>query len=644
MLNNAAPSMPRNDGHRHWQRGVALLGERKWPAAAQAFGRATRACPRDTLYWVNLAHAERHAGELARALAAAGRALQIDAGHALALRVLGDCLLQMHRHEEAVAAFETLDAAGAHDADSLVHHASALQSLLRHDAAAKLALRALQLDPASLSAYAVLADACRDQGLKREAVECLRTVLALDKDNVGALAHLQFEKRHLCDWSEREADLQTLRRVLSGAPVRETVVFSLLSAPIEPELLLVAARADAAVRTAGLRPLERVLPEARAGRARQRLGWLSYDFREHPVSQLLVEVLERIDRSRFDVLLYSAGPDDGSALRRRMQATATSFVDLHGLSDRKAAERIRADGVDLLVDLMGHTRGNRMAILGHRPAPLQAAYLGYPGSTGAECIDYLVGDPLVTPLELAHHYSEKLAQMPLTFQPNGRSRPLPQAMTRAQAGLPDDAFVLCAFNHTYKIGPEAFDAWCTALRELPRAVLWLKETNGQLRDNVQREAAARGIAPERIVWARTVAYADHFSRLALADVFVDTWPYNAHTTAADALWAGVPVVTKYENGFASRVAASALNAAGIGELAFGDADEYLRAIVALGRDDDLRAGYRDHLVRQRMALPLFDTARYTLELQQLFERMLARWHAGLPTDHLAADAVNRSHA
>ena len=366
---------------------------------------------------------------------------------------------------------------------------------------------------------------------------------------------------------------------------------------------------------------------------------LSYDFHEHPVAQLIVETIERIDRGRFEVVLYSTGRDDGSAIRGRLVAAADGFVDLRGLSDAQAAGRIRADAVDLLVDLQGHTRGHRSPILARRPAPVQVAWLGYPGTTGAPYIDYIVGDPLVTPLALAHLYSEKIAQMPLTFQPNGRWRPLPHAagtMTRAEAGLPEEGFVLCAFNHTYKILPEAFDAWCGVMREVPGSLLWLKETNGQLHEHVRREAEARGIAGERIVFAKAVSYADHFSRLALADVFVDTWPYNAHTTAADALWAGVPVVTLYGNAYASRVAASVLNAAGLGELAFDNVADYQLAVLALAREPALLAGYREHLATQRMALPLFDSARFTGEFEALLGRIWARWTAGEAPEHLPA--------
>ena len=642
---SATPPAGPPAGQFHWQQGLDLATARHWPEAARAFGRATRAAPDDLLYWLNLAHAQRQAGAHRRAVAAAHRALRFDAGNALALRVLGDSLLHMHRYAEAAAAFATLEAAGHEDADAMVQHASVLQSLHRHADAIGVLMRALTLNPALVRAHALLADSCRDRGMKREAVECMKTVLALQPGNVEAMSRLSFEKRHLLDWSDLDAEVQAIAAQIEATPAgrpRIMASFAMLSLPLAPAVHLRAARAESLALAAGTRPLPPVLPAQRQGR-KPRLGWLSFDFRDHPVSQLLLEVLERIDRSRFDVVLYSTGPDDGSAIRRRLQACADDFVDLRGLADEQAAKRVRADGIDVLVDLMGHTRGLRMGILARKPAPLQVGFLGYPASTGADFMDYIVGDPLVTPLALAAQFSEKLAQIPLCFQPNGRDRPLPgvdtPAMGRAEAGLPEDAFVMCAFNHTYKILPEAFDTWCAVLHDVPHAVLWLKETNPQLHDNVRRAAAERGIDPARVIFAPGLRYDAHFARLALADVFVDTWPYNAHTTASDALWAGVPVVTLHGNAFASRVAASVLNAAGLGELAFATVQDYRCAITALALDPVLLAGYRRHLSEQRLSLPLFDTARYTGELEALFGRMVQRWRAGLPADHLLAAAA-----
>ena len=637
----AAPPQGAAKGQRHFEAGSGYARQRRWADAARCFARASRVLPADALVWTNLANAERHMGALDRAEAAARQALALDAQHPLALQVLGETLARMHRYAESLELFARLENSGTLEPEALLQQASMLQALHRPAESVPVLLRALAVKPHLVRGHALLADACRDLGLKREAVECMKTVLALEPGNLEALSHLSFEKRHLCDWSDWDSDLQRIEAALDVmAPVRPRVAacFALLSLPLDPALQLHAARGESAVVSAlatPLPPLNNAQKQARSTR-RPRIGWVSYDFREHPVAQLIVELLEQIDRTQFELLLYSSGPDDGTPLRQRVVAAADGFTDIRGQSDRQAAQCVRDDGVDLLIDLTGHTRGNRLGLFAARPAPVQASFLGFPGSSGADFIDYLIGDPLVTPLDLASHYSEKLAQLPLTLQPNGRSRPLPQPMSRASAGLHDDAFVMCAFNHTYKILPEVLDAWCDLLRELPQAVLWLKQTNGQLHANVLRECAARGVAADRIVFAPIVSYEDHFSRMALADVFVDTWPYCAQTTAADALWAGLPVVTHYGNVYASRLAASVLNAAGLGELAFGDVGDYKRAIHALATTPGLVAGYKQHLNEQRLSLPLFDTARYTREFEALLSRMLGRWQAGQGPAHLPA--------
>jgi len=646
----AVPAAIAAKGQRHWHEGVSHAQKHDWVGAARAFRRAARAAPGDVLYWINLANACRHAGDHPGALAAAARALALDATQPLALRLQGEVLAALHRYAEAVAAFEKLEATGVREPDAMLQHGAMLQALRKPKESIDVLMQAAALEPAMMPLHAMMATAFRDMALQNEAIECLKTVLALDPGNLQALAHISYEKRHVCDWADLDADVARLAQVLATMPAglaRLSSAFSLLSLPLAPELQLAASRAEALAAMVGapeLPPLSAAEFTARTTDAarRPRIGMLSFDFHEHPVSQLIVEMIERMaaEGGRFEVTLYATGRDDGSAIRQRLIAAADAFIDLRGLSDAQAAERIRADGIDILVDLQGHTRGHRSAILARRPAPLQVAYLGYPASSGAPYIDYLVGDPLVTPLALSHLYTERLAQMPLTFQPNGGWRPVPEegpTATRAEAGLPEGAFVLCAFNHTYKILPEAFGTWCAVMREVPHAVLWLKETNGQLHDNVRREAAARGIAAERIVFARAVSYEQHFARLALADVFVDTWPYNAHTTAADALWAGVPVVTLYGNGFASRVAASVLNAAGIAELAFEHVDDYRTALVALATEPALLAGYREHLRTRRRELPLFDCARYTGEFEALLARMWQRWAAGQAPEHLRAE-------
>jgi predicted O-linked N-acetylglucosamine transferase (SPINDLY family) len=634
-------------GQHHWTEGMAFAAKRDWGNAANAFSLATQDNPGDALYWINLANAQRRAGDLALALASTDRALNIDPREPLALRLKGECQTYLHRYEDAVATFQKLEDAGVQEYDAMVLHAANLQSLRYHMLAIDKLMQAAAIKPQAVDAHALMATSFRDMMMVNEAIECLQTVLALAPGNLQAESHLSYERRHLCDWQGHEDHVQRLRDILATAPAglpRVATVFGMLSLPISADLLLTAARGEALAAAVGVTEMPPVDLKQRVAQRlnepqghRTRIGMVSFDFHEHPVSQLLVEVLEGLSRDDFELSLYSSGPDDKSGLRQRVINAADHFVDVRGMSDREAAQRIRDDGIDVLVDLSGHTRGHRLGIFAHRPAPVQTAFLGYAGTTGAPYIDYLIGDPYVTPIALAPHYSEKLAQMPLVFQPNGRWRPLPAPMARAEAGLPEDAFVMCAFNHTYKILPEAFEAWCAVMREVPKAVLWLKETNGQLHDNVRQHAERLGVSGDRIYFAQNVRYDQHFSRMALADVFVDTWPYNAHTTASDALWAGVPVVTVYGDSFASRVAASVLNAVGLAELAFQEVSDYRNAILALALEPELLANYRQHLTSQRMNLPLFDSSRYTREFEGLFKRMAQRWYDGLPCEHLMAD-------
>ncbi len=639
----AARADPDDDAEaaeRYWQQGRQLARDGLWPQAALAFGQATLALPEQANFWFNLANAQRHLHQYERALESARQGLAMAPADPLGLHLLGESLARLHRYVDAVRAFEALEATGSIDTSAMLQHAGMLQALRMPGPASEVLLRALMITPHLVRGHALLADSLRDMGLKQEAVECIKTVLELEPGNLEALAHMSFEKRHVGDWSGLDDDLAAIKRALPAvAPNRPRVAatFGLLSLPLSPEELLQAARGEALMLSHEVQQLPERQGLVETADEIIKLGFVSYDFREHPVSQLLVQTLEKIDRSRFELFLYSSGPDDGSALRQRVQAAADHFCDLRGMSDQLAAERIRADGVHLLVDLAGHTRGHRLGVFARRPAPVQASYLGFPASTGAAYIDYIVGDPFVTPLEHAAHFSEKLAQLPGCLQPNGRWRPLPAAMTRAEAGLPEDAFVMCAFNHTYKILPVAFDAWCTVLREVPRAVLWLKQTNQQLHANLLREAQARGVAPERVLFAPTVSYDGHFSRLALADLFVDTWPYNAHTTASDALWAGVPVLTLHDQSYASRVATSIVRAAGLGDLAFGRVDEYLLALRALAQSPELIQPYRQHLQQHRLALPLFDCDSHAAALQALFTRMVERWRAGQAPAHLAAE-------
>jgi hypothetical protein len=313
-----------------------------------------------------------------------------------------------------------------------------------------------------------------------------------------------------------------------------------------------------------------------------------------------------------------------------------SFIDAARLSDADLARRIRDDGIDILVDLKGFTRDGRLGVLARRPAPIQVTWLGFPGTCGADFVDYIIGDPVVTPLADQAVFSERIAQMPWSYQPNDRQRPLGEPLPRARCGLPAQAFVFCSFNASFKILPPVFERWCRLLRAVPGSVLWLLESNPQAMANLAREAAARGVDPARIVFAPFVPPEQHLPRLMAADLFLDTSPYNAHTTASDALWVGLPVVTCQGETFAARVAASLLRAAGCEELVTHRLDDYEALALALVRDPARLTALRMRLAGSRMTLPLFDSTGFSRDLEALYARMAERHRMGLAPAPLPA--------
>jgi predicted O-linked N-acetylglucosamine transferase (SPINDLY family) len=369
--------------------------------------------------------------------------------------------------------------------------------------------------------------------------------------------------------------------------------------------------------------------------ARLRVGFVSNDLQQHATAHLMAEVFEKLDPNRFDVTLYSHGADDGSSMRERLKRSNARFTDVSRVSDLDVARSIRSDGIEVLVDLKGHTKNNRMGIFAYRPAPVQVSFLGFPGTTGADYIDYFIGDAIVAPIDHADHYSEKLALLARCYQPNDRQRPRPMPCTREAAGLPPDALVLCGFNQPFKLSPEVFDVWCGILHQVPGSVLWLLEWNEYLPAQLRSEAEARGVDASRLVFAPRLDTQQHINRLALADLFIDTWPCNGHTTASDALWAGLPVVTYSGATFASRVATSLLNAVGLRDLATDTVADYQAKVLELARDPGRRQAVRDHLVQARDTSPLFDSAGFTADFGELLLGMADRWAQGHPPRHIA---------
>jgi len=625
-----------------WQAGQAHAKRGAWAEAERSFETAARQAPHDAVFALNHARALLALRRVDEAAQEAARAYNLDPRNPVNCAFTAHCLMEGKRFRDAARCLRSLpaDVDRGHDYHFTLGRALQLGRQPREAAAAYMDALACRITHANT--HYQLGVCLNELAMKEEASQCFQTALAMGvgEHELGVRALLAYFEREACHWDGAVEGLAQLQAALDALPAdasAPTAPFAHVTLLDDPADQLKAARSLARHLALQARPSPRRRSSWTPGGPRRlRLAYLSSDFHQHATCILMAEMLEQHDRERFEVTLYSHGKPDGSDMRARIERACEHFVDLRGQSDGDIAERIRTDGIDLLVDLKGYTRGHRVGVFAWRPAPVTATFLGFPGSTGADYIDYLIGDPVVTPIEHAAWYSEQIAQMPVCYQPNDRQRALRPPPPRAAEGLPEGAFVLAGFNQPYKISAEVFDVWAALLHALPDAVLWLMDWNSQSRENLANEAAARGIEPHRIVWAKRLKPADHMARMQLADLFIDTWPCNAHTTASDALWAGVPVVTFAGRTFASRVAASLVHAVGLPELACDGVEHYARTVVELAHDPERLARLRAALVDARDSSPLFDSQRFTRDIESLYLRMMDRHLRGEPPQALPA--------
>jgi predicted O-linked N-acetylglucosamine transferase (SPINDLY family) len=637
---NGAASARARRAHRRFLDGRALASREQWPPAAKAYEDAAGLAD-DAAYALAAAHAAIKAGQAARAVERLERLRAHQPGLTLAYTLESHAWLELGRHDRAAAVLESLPPEAPRDVLYLNSLAVALQRLGRHEAAVQVFLQVLALKIDDAVAHFRMGMSFKELGLKAEAAECVRTALALGlgSSELSARALLVFLEREACRWPEAAAELARLRAAVQATPEGRAVESGafvhavLVDDPAEQCKV-------AAMYARHLATGVAVLPRraARNHRCRLRIGYLSADFHRHATSQLMVQMLENHDRERVEVFLLSAGPDDGTPLRRRMQAASEHFVELQGRPLHEIATDIRAREIDILVDVKGATYGSIAQVMAWRAAPVQVNWLGFPGTSGAECIDYLIGDPLLTPLAHAPWFSEKIAQMPHCYQPNDAMRWRPPPSARADWGAPEGTVLLAAFHQSYKISEAVFDAWCRILHAVPNAVLWLLRWNANVQAALERAAEQRGIPAQRLVFVPLLGAEEHLTRLACGDLYLDAWPCNAHTTAGEALWVGLPPVTLVGAPFAQRVAASLMHTAGLDELVCTDVDAYVDAAVALARDPARRGALRAQLLAQRDTNPLFDGRRFARDIEALFGRMWSRALAGLPPEHLPAEA------
>lgn len=574
--------------------GLALDRAHRHAEAVQRFDAALALAPDAAAAWSNRGVALHQLGRVVEALASADRAIAIDAADAEAWSHRGLALHDLRRHDEALAAHEKATRLDPSLANAWANLGATFNALKRHDRALAAYDRALAIDP---RVWQVQGDR-------------LHTAMLL------------------CDWAGFD---ETTRRIFDGIAHGDAVVhpFTLLPTAASPALQKRNAERWVAENCARPAEAEEVAPYE--GHARIRLGYFSADFHQHATMDLMAELFERHDRSRFELFAFSFGPTAPDPMRARAIASFDRFIEVGTIGDLEVAALARSLELDIAVDLKGFTQDARPGIFAARAAPVQVNYLGYPGTMAAPWIDYIVADPVLIPDDARSHYSERIAFLPHCYQPNASWQPVaPTRLQRHDAGLPEDGFVFCSFNNSYKITPDVFAIWMRWLEQVPGSVLWLIEANAGAVANLRSEAVRRGVAAERIVFAERTHRDAHLSRHQLADLFVDTLHYGAHTTASDALRAGLPVLTCLGETFASRVAASLCRAVGLDELVSTSVAGYEATALALAADRERLGALRGRLAAALPQSPLFDAGRFALDLEQLYVAMHERQRAGLP--------------
>jgi protein O-GlcNAc transferase len=612
----------------HLNLGNALLKADRLAEAVDSYRRAIALDPDYGMAHANLAGALNDRGLYEAGLESSRRAIELIPDFLGAHVNCAVALLGLERFAEAEAPLRRSVELAPDKPEAHRDLGEVLALIGRFDEAEISFRRALAINPRFVPAHLGLGNVLKTRGKLSAAIACFECAVMLDPEHPDALGVWFRERQNICDWSGYRENEAKARQAIVVQP-SPGMLFTLLALASTPQEQCDCARrvgAKIAARESELRPR----PQPRPG-DRIRLGYLSADFRRHPVGFLIAEVIERHDRRHFEVFGYSSGADEPSEMRRRFSGAFDRFVDIDDMPQRVAARLVCGDGIDILVALTGYTAHGRSGILANRPAPIQVNYLGYPGTMGADFVDYIIVDRFLVPPNQQPFYTEKLVYLPNCYQPSDTRREIAKpAPSRAECGLPDAGFVFCSFNNSYKITPTFFDAWMRLLNAVPGSVLWLTQPNALVKDNLRREATSRGIAEERLVFAQPVPMPKYLARLGLADLFLDTLPYNAGATANDALWAGLPVLTYAGGTYVGRMAGSLLTAIGLPELITTSLEEYEALALRLATEPGRLVRLRQKLARNRSTMPLFDTARFTRDIEAAYTKMWETWKAGRP--------------
>ena len=584
----------------HLNRGNILLASARTDEARNAYQRALACDPHYAGAYFNLANLHSLAGEYEEAVRHYEAAIRIKPDFADAFVALGNALADLGSTAEAMTSYQRALAIKPNYAEVHFNLGLVAQKLNRHHDALQSYERALRIAP----------------------------------DCDWVYGNWLLAKMQLCDWSNLDSQITTLiagvkhnKKITASFPV--LALTDSLSVQRQAVLIWVNEKHP---------PIHSLGPIKKRRRSEKiRIGYYSADYHDHATACLAAGLFERHDRKKFEVVAFSYGPDKRDDMRKRLVAAFDRFVDVRTKSDSEVARLSRELEIDIALDLKGFTQDARAGILSFRAAPIQVNYLGYPGTMGAPWIDYIVADRVLIPPESRQHYAERVVYLPNSYQVNDRKRKIAdRVFSRAELGLPPNGFVFCCFNNSYKITPDTFAVWMRLLKRIEGSVLWLLEDSELAANNLRREAQAREVDAARLIFAPRMPLPEHLARQRAADLFLDTLPCNAHTTASDALWAGVPVLTCIGESFAARVAASLLNAVGLPELITATQDHYEAVAIELSGDPARLAEIREALHRNRLTMPLFDTELFAKQLEDAYTQMFERYQSDLSPDHIYA--------
>jgi predicted O-linked N-acetylglucosamine transferase (SPINDLY family) len=621
----------------HANRANSLHDLKRFEEALESHMRATKLAPSNADFRYNLGNALCALGRNDEAVDSFNAAVALNPTHASAYCNLGIALNELGDRGAALLNFDQAIMLKPNFAEAHSNRAVTLTDMKRFDEALAACDRAILLNPESAKSHYGRGVVLNELRRFEDALASYTRAVTLAPKAPFLLGKLIHMKMSICDWhglDELSSELE--RRIAQGEPASPP--FQTLAIFDAPDLHRKAAEIYASTVEKTVQSVPQIISHSRYDKIR--LGYFSADFHDHATANLMAELFERHNRALFELSAFSFGPKTNDPMRQRIRAAFDQFLEVGDLTNDEVALLAREHQIDIAVDLKGYTGDGRPGIFARRAAPIQVSHLGYPGTMGSAFIDYLIADKTIIPRGEFCHYSEKIVTLPDTYQANESVAVVAeQKISRAEAGLPEGAFVFCCFNNNYKITPDVFGRWMRILNAVDQSVFWLLEDNARAVTNLRAEAKNRGIAPERLIFAVRTTRTAHLARHRLADLFLDTIPYNAHTTASDALRMGLPVLTMRGRSFASRVAASLLKAIELPELITMSAVEYEEMAIGLAQNPRRLEAIREKIVQNRLAAPLFNAARFTRMIETAYGKMYERYHSGLSPDHIDVETI-----